>query len=205
MLNLQHRGAAGADGVTGDGAGMLMQIPHEFLAAESAGLGIDLPDRLQYGVAMVFLPRDLEIRGKSEKLLVETITDGGLKPLGWRDVPSDNGCLGNVARSAEPVIRQLFIDGRGLEGEELERRLFVTRKRAEHRVRKQYGDAAGQFYVCSMSCRTVVYKGMFLAPQLAAYYPDLSDDRVMTAMAIVHQRYSTNTFPSWKRWPSRSG
>ena len=197
LLNLQHRGAAGSDGVTGDGAGMLMQIPHEFLAAESAGLGIDLPDRFQYGVAMVFLPRDREIRGKCEKLLADTVAEGGLRPLGWRDVPSDNDCLGDIARSSEPVIRQLLIGGNGLDDEELERRLFVTRKRAEHRARKQYGDAAEQFYVCSMSCKTIVYKGMFLAAQLSAYYADLSDDRIATAMAVVHQRYSTNTFPSW--------
>ena len=197
LLNLQHRGAAGADGVTGDGAGILMQIPHEFLAAEAVRLGIDLPDSLRYGVAMVFLPRDAEIRGKCEKLLAETVTEGGLRPLGWRDVPSDNDCLGDIARSSEPVIRQLLIGGNGLEGEELERRLFVTRKRAEHRARKQFGEAAEEFYVCSMSCKTIVYKGMFLAPQLSGYYRDLSDDRVMTALAIVHQRYSTNTFPSW--------
>ena len=118
--------------------------------------------------------------------------------LGWREVPTDNACLGDIARASEPAIGQLFIGGEGLSDEELERRLFVTRKRVEHRVREQFGEAAEAFYIVSMSCRTIVYKGMFLAPQLGAYYPDLSDPRTLTALAIVHQRYSTNTFPSWK-------
>ncbi len=113
-------------------------------------------------------------------------------------MPSENGCLGEIARVSEPVVRQLFISGEGLEDENLERRLFVVRKRAEHRVRARCGDAATDFYACSMSARTVVYKGMFFAPQLFAYYPDLADPRLATALAIVHQRYSTNTFPNWR-------
>ena len=198
LMNLQHRGAAGADGVTGDGAGILMQIPHEFVTAEAESLGISLPGLFQYGVAMVFLPRNEEARLQCEKTLAEEIVDGGLKPLGWRDVPVDNSCLGQIARSSEPVIRQLFISGEGLEDEELERKLFLIRKRSEHRVRNRLGEEGEGFYVPSMSCRTICYKGMFLAPQLATYYPDLSDPRFATALALVHQRYSTNTFPSWK-------
>ena len=197
LLNLQHRGAAGADGVTGDGAGMLIQVPHEFFQAEAERLGTGLGDRFQYGVAMVFLPRDTELRTQCEKLLTDAIADGGLKALGWRDVPKNDACLGDIARACEPVIRQLLIGGEGLEEETLERRLFVVRKRAEHGVRAKFGEAASDFCICSMSCRTIVYKGMFLAPQLAQFYPDLSDERVTTALAIVHQRYSTNTFPSW--------
>ncbi len=197
LLNLMHRGAAGADGITGDGAGMLLQIPHELFLDEAGRLGFDLPGRGQYGVATVFLPQDGQARRRCEEILAETVADGGLKVLGWRDVPSDNRCLGKIAREAEPVVRQAFVSGEGLTGEPLERRLFVLRKRAEHRVRSRFDAAAGGFYVCSMSCRTIVYKGMFLAPQLGAYYPDLSDERVMTALAVVHQRYSTNTFPSW--------
>jgi len=197
LLNLQHRGAAGADELTGDGAGILFQVPHEFFAAEASRLGIALPKAARYGVAMLFLPQDPQLRQACEVILTEAILEGGLKPLGWRDVPTDSRSLGQIARSAEPVIRQLLIDGEGLEDEALERRLFVVRKRAEHRVRARFGPAA-DFYVPSMSCRTIVYKGMFLAPQLFAYYPDLADGRIVTALAIVHQRYSTNTFPSWR-------
>ncbi|MHC4402406.1 MAG: glutamate synthase large subunit [Planctomycetota bacterium] len=197
LLNLMHRGAAGADEVTGDGAGMLLQIPHEFFLEEAASRHVDLPERGQYGVAMVFLPQNGELRGRCEAIFCEAVADGGLKVLGWRDVPSDNDCLGDIARSSEPVIRQAYIDGQGLRDEALERRLFVVRKRAEHRVRNRFGEAAEDFYFPSTSCRTICYKGMFLAPQLAAYYPDLSDERVTTALAVVHQRYSTNTFPSW--------
>jgi len=197
LLNLMHRGAAGADESTGAGAGILLQLPHEFLAAEARRLGIELPEPGRYGVAMVFLPRRADVARRCEQILGQSIAEGGLKVLGWRDVPGENGCLGDIARAAEPVIRQVFIAGEGLEDEALERRLFVVRKRAEHRVRKQLGQPAEDFYLPSTSCRTIVYKGMFLAPQLFDYYPDLSDERIVTALAIVHQRYSTNTFPSW--------
>jgi glutamate synthase (NADPH/NADH) large chain len=197
LLNLMHRGAAGADEQTGDGAGMLFQIPHELFVAEAARTRYRLPEPGRYGVAMVFLPHDAQRRRRCEEILTEALREGGLSVLGWRDVPSDNRCLGNIARQSEPVIRQAIISGEGLEDEALERRLFVVRKRAEHRVRNRLGQAADGFYVASMSCRTVVYKGMFLAPQLFSYYPDLSDRRVATALAVVHQRYSTNTFPSW--------
>ena len=198
LLNLMHRGAAGADESTGDGAGILMQIPHEFFISQTAGLEFSLPDPQRYGVAMVFLPRGEEMRWRCERLLVETIEDEGLKVLGWREVPTDNSCLGDIARNSEPVIRQLFIGGQGREREELERRLYVARKRAERKVEQALGDRAEEFYIVTMSCKTICYKGMFLAPQLAAYYPELSNDRVKTALAVVHQRYSTNTFPSWR-------
>jgi len=198
LLNLQHRGASGADESTGDGAGVLFQIPHEFFAAEASAQGVALPPPEHYGVAMLFLPRAGEVRRQCEAVLTEALVEGGLKPLLWRDVPTRNDCLGEIARSSEPVIRQLVIDGQGLAGEDFERRLFVVRKRTEHRVRGRLGEAASDFYACSMSCRTIVYKGMFLAPQVFAYYPDLADPRMATALAIVHQRYSTNTFPSWR-------
>jgi glutamate synthase (NADPH/NADH) large chain len=198
LMNLQHRGAAGADESTGDGAGILTQLPHELLAAEARRLRIELPSPGRYGLAMVFLPQDADVRARCERLLVEALVEGELKPIGWRDVPTDNGCLGDIARASEPVVRQLLIDGGRLGDEPLERRLYVVRKRTEHRVRQQLGDAAEQFYVVSMSCRTVCYKGMFFAPQLFQYYGDLADERMQTALAVVHQRYSTNTFPSWK-------
>jgi glutamate synthase domain-containing protein 2/glutamate synthase domain-containing protein 1/glutamate synthase domain-containing protein 3 len=198
LLNLQHRGAAGADESTGDGAGILMQIPLEFFAEEAARLGTTLPTPRRYGVAMVFLPRNEEARSRCESILLDGVRQGDLRPLVWRDVPGRNDCLGPIARESEPVIRQLFISGEGLEDQALERRLLVVRKWIEHRVRRELGEAAEQFYVPSMSCRTIVYKGMFLAPQLFQYYADLADPRILTALCIVHQRYSTNTFPSWK-------
>jgi glutamate synthase (NADPH) large chain len=198
LLNLMHRGAAGADESTGDGAGILMQIPHEFFVSSAAGLDFALPQPRQYGVVMIFLPRTEELRKRCEDILIEKIKDEGLKVLGWRDVPTDNSCLGGIARNSEPVIRQVFISGEGREHEELERRLYVARKRAERGAELVLGDRAEEFYICTMSCRTICYKGMFLAPQLFAYYPDLSVDSVKTSLAIVHQRYSTNTFPSWR-------
>jgi glutamate synthase domain-containing protein 2/glutamate synthase domain-containing protein 1/glutamate synthase domain-containing protein 3 len=198
LLNLQHRGAAGADESTGDGAGILTQLPHELLLSEARRLRIECPPPGRYGLAMVFLPQDADVGARCETFLLEAIAAGELKALGWRDVPTDNRCLGDIARASEPVIRQLIIDGGRLGDESLERRLYVVRKRAEHRVRAQLGDAAEQFYVVSMSCRTVCYKGMFFAPQLFQYYTDLADERMQTALAVVHQRYSTNTFPSWK-------
>jgi glutamate synthase (NADPH/NADH) large chain len=202
LLNLQHRGAAGADESTGDGAGILFQLPHEFFAAEAERLRFTLPDPQRYAVAMLFLPQDAQVREGCQQILAHAITSAGLEVLGFRDVPTSNACLGPIARASEPVIRQLFIHGGRLADEDLERRLFVARKRAEHAVRAKYGGPEGcpaaDFYVSSMSCRTIVYKGMFFAPQLFEYYLDLGDSRVFTALAIVHQRYSTNTFPSWK-------
>ncbi len=198
LLNLMHRGAAGADESTGDGAGILFQLPDGFFRTLTDQLGFRLPDMKRYGVAMLFLPQAGEPRRRCEEIFAEAVEADGLKFLGWRDVPTENGCLGDLARTAEPVIRQAFIDGQGREDEELERRLYVVRKRIERRVIETLGPAADDFYVPSMSCRTIVYKGMFLAPQLFDYYPDLSDRRVRSALAVVHQRYSTNTFPSWR-------
>ncbi len=197
LLNLMHRGAAGADGITGDGAGILFQISDRFFREEASQLAVELPAADRYSVAMLFLPQDDPLRDQCQQIFEDTLSEGGLRVLGWRDVPHDDRCLGDIARRAEPVVRQAFVDGGGLEGEALERRLFVVRKRVEHRIRGRFGDRAEDFYVCSMSCRTICYKGMFLAPQLAAYYPDLSDHRIESALAVVHQRYSTNTFPSW--------
>jgi len=198
LMNLMHRGAAGSDESTGDGAGILFQIPHEFLEEEVAQLRFRLPDPKCYGVGMVFGPQDEDLRQRCEDVLNGAIEYRGLKVLGWRDVPTDNTCLGDLARAAEPVVRQVFIDGAGLEGTALERQLYLSRKRAERLVGERFGGRAEDFYVNSMSCRTLLYKGMFMAPQLFAYYPDLSDDRVLSALAVVHQRYSTNTFPNWR-------
>jgi glutamate synthase domain-containing protein 1 len=198
LLNLRHRGAAGADEVTGDGAGILFQIPDEFLQAECERLGFSLPGSSRYGVGMVFGPQDKELRGKCDGILEDSIGHYGLKLLGWRDVPTSNDCLGKIALEREPTVRQIFVDGSGLEQEQLETTLYLTRKRAEKLVRKNFGKEGEDFYVVSLSCRTICYKGMFMAWQLFTYYPDLVDERVKSALAIVHQRYSTNTFPNWQ-------
>ncbi len=198
LLSLQHRGAAGADEITGDGAGMLLQIPHEFFAAEADRLGLALPEPGRYAVGMVFAPTAADARGRCEAILAESLDHYGLTVLGWRDVPGENGCLGELARASEPVIRQVFVDGAGREDEPFERVLFLARKRAERLVIERLGPAGADFYVASLSARTICYKGMFLAPQLFGYYPDLSDRRMTSALALVHQRYSTNTFPNWQ-------
>jgi glutamate synthase (NADPH) large chain len=198
LTNLMHRGASGADESTGDGAGILIQIPDEFFRTEADALGFPLPSQGCYGVGVFFLPKDNEARSRCEQIVAEQAEAERLSVLGWRDVPTDNRCLGQLARDSEPVIRQAFFDGRGLHDEDLERRLYVVRKRSERRAREMLGLRAEQFYVPSMSSRTLIYKGMFLAPQLFAYYLDLADTRLQTALAVVHQRYSTNTFPSWR-------
>jgi glutamate synthase domain-containing protein 2/glutamate synthase domain-containing protein 1/glutamate synthase domain-containing protein 3 len=198
LLNLRHRGAAGADEITGDGAGILFQIPHEFFSAESERLGFSLPEHPKYGVGMVFGPQNQELRKKCDEVLESAITYYGMKVIGWRDVPVSNGCLGKIALQAEPVIKQVFVDASGLEGERLETALYMARKRAEKLVRKNLGPEGKDFYVASLSCRTICYKGMFMAWQLFEYYPDLADERLSSALAIVHQRYSTNTFPNWQ-------
>ena len=198
LLNLHHRGATGADETTGDGAGILFQIPHEFFVAECQKLGIALPEPSRYGVGMIFGPKETKARKQCDKLLKSAISHYGMKLLGWRDVPTFRDCLGQIALEAEPSIKQVFVDGAGFENEELERRLYMARKRAERLAGEKLGEGFEDFYITSLSCRTICYKGMFMAWQLFKYYQDLSDERVKSALAIVHQRYSTNTFPSWQ-------
>ncbi len=198
IVNLRHRGAAGADEVTGDGAGILFQIPHELFFAECEKAGLSLPKPSRYGVGMVFGSKDSQIRAQCDKILEDAIGYYKMKVLGWREVPAQNDCLGQIALAAEPTIRQVFVDGSGLEEEVFERHLYMARRRAERLVRETLGEDGEDFYVTSLSCRTICYKGMFMAWQLFAYYPDLADQRVKSSLAIVHQRYSTNTFPNWR-------
>jgi glutamate synthase domain-containing protein 2/glutamate synthase domain-containing protein 1/glutamate synthase domain-containing protein 3 len=198
ICNLHHRGAAGADETTGDGAGILFQIPHGFFRDEAGRLGFSLPEPGRYGVGMVFGPKDAQLRRRCGEVLQRCLADQGLEALAWRDVPVARDCLGELALAAEPAIRQVFVAAQGAEGEDLERKLYIARKRAEKRVARTFGEAGEDFYVCSLSARTINYKGMFFAQQLFAYYPDLGDERVETALAVVHQRYSTNTFPNWR-------
>jgi glutamate synthase (NADPH) large chain len=198
LINLQHRGASGADENTGDGAGILFQIPHEFFSAEADRLGFSLPPASKYGVGMVFGYKDKEIRSGCEKILEEGIAKYGMKVLGWRDVPTSNKCLGQIALAAEPSIKQIFVYGTDCAEDELERRLYLVCKRSQRLVREKFGEASRDFYITSISCRTICYKGMFMARQLFAYYPDLAEKNVKSSLAVVHQRYSTNTFPSWR-------
>jgi len=198
LLNLHHRGAAGSDNVTGDGAGILMQVPHAFLAAEAERCRVGLPAPGRYAVGMVFQPTNKALSDRCADALSAALDDYEMPVLGWRDVPADNRCLGELALSAEPVVRQVFVDAGPWQDDELERKLYLARKRAERTIRERFGREAEDFYVCSLSHRTMLYKGMFMAHQLFAYYPDLADERMVTALAVVHQRYSTNTFPNWR-------
>jgi glutamate synthase (NADPH) large chain len=199
LRNLTHRGAVGWDPKLSDGAGLLIQIPDRFYREEMAKQGVKLPPAGQYGVGMVFLPRDPASRIACEYEIERAIKDEGQALLGWRDVPVDNSDLAEPARNLEPVIRQVFI-GRGKRvtvTDALERKLYVIRKSSGHAIQALQLQHGKEFYVPSMSARTVCYKGMLLAYQVGEYYLDLKDARVESAIAMVHQRFSTNTFPSW--------
>jgi len=199
LKNLSHRGAVGWDPKLSDGAGILIQIPDRFYREEMAKLGVKLPPAGQYGVGMVFLPRDPASRIACEYEIERAIKDEGQVLLGWRDVPVDNADLAEPAKKIEPVIRQVFI-GRGRRvtvTDALERKLYIIRKSSGHAIQALRLKHGKEFYVPSMSARTVCYKGMLLAYQVGEYYLDLKDARVESALALVHQRFSTNTFPSW--------
>jgi glutamate synthase (NADPH) large chain len=199
LKNLSHRGAVGYDPKLSDGAGCLIQIPDRFYREEMAKQGTKLPPAGQYGVGMVFLPRDPASRLACEYEIERAIKDEGQILLGWRDVPVDNSDLAEPAKKLEPVIRQVFI-GRGRRvtvTDALERKLYIIRKSSGHAIQALKLKHGKEFYVPSMSARTVCYKGMLLAYQVGEYYLDLKDARVESALALVHQRFSTNTFPSW--------
>jgi len=198
LMNLQHRGASGSDGVTGDGAGILLQIPHRFFEAKLAAQDVILPESGAYGVAMIFSPKDESVRKQCDEFFGQALDHYGLTVLGRREVPGDTSGLGDLAKASEPQIRQMFIAAGATEPETFERTLYMARKRTERLVSETLGRQAEDFYICSMSSRTICYKGMFLAPQLFGYYPDLSDRMMESSLALVHQRYSTNTFPNWK-------
>jgi len=198
LMNLQHRGASGSDGITGDGAGILFQIPHRFFEARSEEHQVSLPDAGQYGVAMLFSPRDQALSKQCHEIFCQAVAHYGLVVLGQRDVPGDTSGLGDLAKASEPYIYQVFLGPGDNDPPSLERSLYMARKRAERLIAEKLGEKADDFYICSMSSRTICYKGMFLAPQLFAYYPDLSQPDMESSLALVHQRYSTNTFPNWR-------
>ncbi len=200
LENLDHRGAVGADELMGDGAGILIQIPDQLYREEMAAQGIDLPAPDEYGVAMVFLPKETASRLACEQELERAVRDEGQVVLGWRDVPVDRDMpMSPTVQACEPVIRQLFI-GRGpdiMVPDALERKLYVIRKTASHAIQHMQLAHGQEYFVPSISVRTVVYKGLLLANQVGVYYRDLADTRAVSALALVHQRFSTNTFPAW--------
>jgi glutamate synthase domain-containing protein 2/glutamate synthase domain-containing protein 1/glutamate synthase domain-containing protein 3 len=199
LINLEHRGACGCDPKTGDGAGLIMQVPHSFFLGEAETLKIAIPAQGHYGVGMIFLPQDDGGRAGVRGIIEASIIDEGMSLLGWREVPRDSSQLGFIAAEDEPVIEQVFI-GRpdSIESvEAFECKLLVLRKVIENRVRASEFAGKDKFYVPSMSARTLVYKALVLTTALDKYYPDLADKRFESALALVHQRYSTNTLPDW--------
>jgi glutamate synthase (NADPH/NADH) large chain len=197
LENLTHRGATGYDPLLGDGAGILIQMPDRFLRDEAAKLGIALPAEGAYGCGNIFLPQSANGRAACESALARIVAEEGQGFLGWRDVPRDNAGLAQAARDREPVVRQVFIASQCADQDAFERKLFVIRKRVEHEVRRLKLDDGRQFYIPTLSSRTLNYKGMLLAHQVGEYFLDLKDERMVSALALVHQRFSTNTFPTW--------
>jgi glutamate synthase (NADPH) large chain len=199
LVNLQHRGASGSDPITGDGAGVLIQIPHAFFERECARLGFTLPLPGEYGAGMVFLPVERNQRLLCEGILERIVREEGLSVIGWRDTPIAADSIGRIARVSQPYIQQIFIrHAPGMDQDTLERKLYVIRKRAESEVENSDVRDKSFFAIPSLSSRTVVYKGLLLATQIASFYKELSDPLTASAFCLVHQRFSTNTFPTWK-------
>ena len=200
LLNLDHRGAVGADPKLGDGCGILVQIPHRFFAEECAKLGFTLPDPGHYGVGQFFMPTDAAMRENLRAIVARALEEEGLTLIGWRETPVDPSDLGDAVREVEPAHRQVFV-GRGpgvSDEDDFERRLYIARKAISNAAYAIGNRVMAEFYPVSMSCRTIVYKGMVLVGQLGGYFLDLQDKRFDSALALVHQRFATNTFPSWR-------
>ena len=199
LINLTHRGAAGCDPETGDGAGILIQIPHAFFVRECAELGWKLPNAGDYGVAMCFLPVERHSRLLCEGVFERIAQEEGVTVLGWRDTPVNGDAIGREARRSQPYIEQLFVlRPAGMDEDAFERLLYRVRRRTENEIASSEIEDKEAFYVPSCSCRTIVYKGLMLAPQIERFYFELANPLVTSALALVHQRFSTNTFPSWK-------
>ena len=197
---MEHRGGTGFDVKSGDGAGILIQIPHDFLSQETEKLGFSLPEAGDYGVGMIFFPRDEAQSEACRDILNQNITELGLTLLGYRDVPGDNSMLGAASFDSEPNIEQVFIaKPAALTAQEFERKLFVLRKYTSHKINASGITERDEFYVTSMSSTKIVYKGQFTTEQVRQYYLDLQDERTISGMAMFHSRFSTNTFPAWRR------
>ncbi|MGD0745902.1 MAG: glutamate synthase central domain-containing protein, partial [Verrucomicrobiota bacterium] len=201
LLNLKHRGACGCEANTGDGAGVLLQVPHAFLEQVCREVKIPLPGPREYGVGVVFLPPNPAERYKCEVLFAEIVATEGLHLLGWRTVPTEHGALGQTAIASEPMVRQVFVARPRELGDDLafERKLYVIRKLAERGIRASGIQGGDKFYICSLSCKTMIYKGMLTPDQVEPYYLDLTDPSLESALCLVHSRFSTNTFPTWER------
>ena len=197
LRRLSHRAACGADPDTGDGAGILIQLPDKFFRAEAARLGLELQQGRRFAVGQVFLPPDPRERAACEQILQDVIAEEGQRVLGWRDVPTDPAHTGRVARDVMPVFRQIFVRMRRVPPSAWERTLFVIRKLVENRIRERGVDPSGYFHVASLSTETVIYKGLLLPQQLPSFFPDLQSPDMHSAIAVVHSRFSTNTFPTW--------
>jgi len=199
LINLTHRGAAGCDPETGDGAGILIQIPHDFFVEECGKLGMKLGGAGEYAVAMVFLPVDKHARLQCEGVLERIVQEEGLTLLGWRDTPVNGDLIGREARASQPYIEQLFVGRpKGMDEEAFERALYIVRRQTQNEIAASEIEDKGDFYIPSFSSRTIVYKGLMLAPQIEKFYYELANPLVKSALCLVHQRFSTNTFPSWK-------
>ncbi|MEP6663042.1 MAG: glutamate synthase subunit alpha, partial [Verrucomicrobiota bacterium] len=198
LLNLDHRGAVGCDPCTGDGAGILLQMPHKFFSKLCADAQIKLPEFGKYGAGMAYLPRDEEERGRCEKLFEKMVAEEGQTFLGWKDVATDNSTLGETGKAAEPFMRYIFIGRNPNLKTDLafERKLYVIRKRAENAIRYTPEPEGDAFFVPSLSCKTFIYKGLFMPAQVDQYFVDLRDPDMESALALVHSRFSTNTFPT---------
>ncbi len=201
LCKMEHRGAIGAEETVGDGAGILTQLPHKFFQKECEKLHIILPNADEYAVGMVFLPQNLEQRKTCEAKLKEVFEAEGLQILGWRDVPFDNSALGAKSKDAQPFIRQVFVGKTGKIGDNahFERKLFVARRWAKELLTRENSELGEQFYFASLSTKTIVFKGMLTTDQLSEFYLDFADEDFETALALVHSRFSTNTFPNWNR------
>ncbi|MBT8493363.1 MAG: glutamate synthase subunit alpha, partial [Deltaproteobacteria bacterium] len=197
LVRLAHRGATGADPETGDGAGIMLQLPHRYYKREGLELGFDMPRRRRYGVGMVFLPRAPDHRRACEAVIEEVIESEGQRLLGWRDVPVEERFAGRLAREVMPTIRQFYVARRRLVPTAFERKLFVIRKLITARVKDEGVDPEGRFHIASLSADTITYKGLLLPEQLPLFYPDLMESDMVSAIALVHSRFSTNTFPTW--------
>ncbi len=199
LLNLDHRGAVGAETNTGDGAGILIQMPHKFLKKAAKAEGIELPEAGQYGAGVVFASPDAAARKKDEAVFAKIVAEEGQTLLGWRKMPVNNSTLGNTAKAAEPCMMQVFIGrGKGIADDlAFERKLYVIRQRAMNEIR--LSDQTDFWYIASLSARTMIFKGMLMPVQVGEYFLDLADPDMESALALVHSRFSTNTFPSWER------
>jgi glutamate synthase (NADPH/NADH) large chain len=199
LVNMEHRGGCGCEPESGDGAGILFQLPDEYLRAEMKAKGIELPAFSKYGVAMSFFPKDDKLRAIVKDRFEEYIKKLGFELIGYRDVPTDNSMLGNSSKSTEPKVEQVFV--RYLLSEDpadLERRLTVLRKYAIRTIKNEVAGADESFYIASCSYKVIVYKGMLRTDQVPLYYLDLQNEKMESALAVIHSRFSTNTFPKWR-------